>query len=463
MEKEKKSLKGIRIRTANIGMMAVSCVFYIFLILVTFHASQRYNIMISAMEDYIGCEGNAGLVRDGSDYLTEQVRLYAVTMDKECMDAYFEEAYTVRRRDTALEQMKDYHISSEDYGYLEQALENSNRLMEREIYAMKLISVAQGYDMDSLPADVREMELKEADAALDREEMIEKAQDMVFGDVYRQEKESINGNVAYFLDAIVEDTLQNQRDSVLNLKRTMTEQRILITILFIENILTFFLIIILVIKPLKIYIKNIEGQKKLSVSGSYEFKYLALTYNDIYELNATNEAMLSYRAEHDALTGIMNRGAFDRLQVFLRDKDGYLGLMIIDVDKFKLVNDGYGHEMGDRVLKMVAKLLEENFRATDYPARIGGDEFAVILTDAMPKIQEVIAEKVRFMNEVLQNPTDDLPKVSLSVGVAFSEHGFDEDLYKKADAALYEVKENGRCGCRFYENMQTDKRADENP
>lgn len=463
MEKEKKSLKGIRIRTANIGMMAVSCVFYIFLILVTFHASQRYNIMISAMEDYIGCEGNAGLVRDGSDYLTEQVRLYAVTMDKECMDAYFEEAYTVRRRDTALEQMKDYHISSEDYGYLEQALENSNRLMEREIYAMKLISVAQGYDMDSLPADVREMELKEADAALDREEMIEKAQDMVFGDVYRQEKESINGNVAYFLDAIVEDTLQNQRDSVLNLKRTMTEQRILITILFIENILTFFLIIILVIKPLKIYIKNIEGQKKLSVSGSYEFKYLALTYNDIYELNATNEAMLSYRAEHDALTGIMNRGAFDRLQVFLRDKDGYLGLMIIDVDKFKLVNDGYGHEMGDRVLKMVAKLLEENFRATDYPARIGGDEFAVILTDAMPKIQEVVAEKVRFMNEVLQNPTDDLPKVSLSVGVAFSEHGFDEDLYKKADAALYEVKENGRCGCRFYENMQTDKRADENP
>ncbi len=463
MEKEKKSLKGIRIRTANIGMMAVSCVFYIFLILVTFHASQRYHIMISAMEDYIGCEGNAGLVRDGSDYLTEQVRLYAVTMDRECMDAYFEEAYTVRRRDTALEQMKDYHISSEDYGYLEQALENSNRLMEREIYAMKLISVAQGYDMDSLPADVREMELKEADAALDREEMIEKAQDMVFGDVYRQEKESINGNVAYFLDAIVEDTLQNQRDSVLNLKRTMTEQRILITILFIENILTFFLIIILVIKPLKIYIKNIEGQKKLSVSGSYEFKYLALTYNDIYELNATNEAMLSYRAEHDALTGIMNRGAFDRLQVFLRDKDGYLGLMIIDVDKFKLVNDGYGHEMGDRVLKMVAKLLEENFRATDYPARIGGDEFAVILTDAMPKIQEIIAEKVRFMNEVLQNPTDDLPKVSLSVGVAFSEHGFDEDLYKKADAALYEVKENGRCGCRFYENMQTDKRADENP
>ena len=336
-------------------------------------------------------------MRDGSDYLTEQVRLYAVTMDRECMDAYFEEAYTVRRRDTALEQMKDYHISSEDYGYLEQALENSNRLMEREIYAMKLISVAQGYDMDSLPADVREMELKEADAALDREEMIEKAQDMVFGDGYRQEKESINGNVAYFLDAIVEDTLQNQRDSVLKLKRTMTEQRILITILFIENILTFFLIIILVIKPLKIYIKNIEGQKKLSVSGSYEFKYLALTYNDIYELNATNEAMLSYRAEHDALTGIMNRGAFDRLQVFLRDKDGYLGLMIIDVDKFKLVNDGYGHEMGDRVLKMVAKLLEENFRATDYPARIGGDEFAVILTDAMPKIQEVVAEKVRFI------------------------------------------------------------------
>lgn len=462
MGEGKKSVKGIRIRTANIGMMIISCIFYIFLILVTFRASQRYNIMISAMEDYIGCEGNAALVKEGSDYLTEQVRLYTVTMEMEYMDAYFEEIYVVKRRDTALEQMKRYHVSEESYAYLQQALNNSNQLMEREIYAMKLISATQGYDADNLPEDVRKTELTEEDARLSAEEMIDKARDMVFGDAYRQEKESILGNVSYFLDGIVTEMLQKQRGSVLNLKRTMTEQRILITILFIENILMFFLIIMLVIKPLKIYIENIEGQKKLNVSGSYEFKYLALTYNNIYELNATNEAMLNYRAEHDALTGIINRGAFERLKLLLKEKDGNMGLMIIDVDKFKLINDGYGHETGDKVLIKVAKLLEESFRSTDYPARIGGDEFAVILTDATRNMQSVIGEKVRSMNDELLNPRDGLPKVSLSVGVAFSEHGFEDDLYNRADAALYEVKENGRCGCRFYEEKQADEMPDDN-
>ena len=126
-----------------------------------------------------------------------------------------------------------------------------------------------------------------------------------------------------------------------------------------------------------------------------------------------------------------------------------LAFLIIDVDKFKLVNDNFGHEVGDLVLKKVAKLLQESFRATDYPARIGGDEFAVILTDMTVEMQPVIEGKIQKMNEILMNPEDGLPQVSLSVGGAFSEKGFTEDLYKRADVALYEVKEHGRCGCRF--------------
>ena len=231
----------------------------------------------------------------------------------------------------------------------------------------------------------------------------------------------------------------------------MAQQRMLISVLFIENIMIFFLIILLVIKPLRIYIENIEDKEKLKISGSYEFKYLALTYNNIYELNAVNEAKLHYRAEHDALTGIMNRGAFDTCRQILRTKQEPLALIIIDVDKFKQVNDGYGHEMGDKVLKQVAKLLVESFRSTDYPARIGGDEFAVVVTDAREDMRFVIDKKIREINETLLNPKGNLPKVSISVGVAFSSCGFEDDLYKKADEALYEVKKNGRCGCVFYE------------
>lgn len=103
----------------------------------------------------------------------------------------------------------------------------------------------------------------------------------------------------------------------------------------------------------------------------------------------------------------------------------------------------------------MAKILKESFRTTDYPARIGGDEFAAILTNITEDMQSVIKRKITEMNEALLHPEDGLPPVSLSIGVAFSESGYAEELYKKADLALYQVKENGRCGCAFYqeENM----------
>ena len=224
-----------------------------------------------------------------------------------------------------------------------------------------------------------------------------------------------------------------------------------VSILFIESIITFIMIILLIVKPLQVYVKCIREDKMMEITGSYEFKYLALTYNDIYEVNATNEAMLRYQAEHDPLTGIINRGAFDQLKKIFHAKSKSLGLLIIDVDKFKLVNDGYGHEMGDKVLKRVAKMLEDSFRATDYPARIGGDEFAVLLTNVTEDQKDIIQDKITHINDKLLHPSKGMPRVSLSVGGAFSNEGFTDDLYRKADLALYDVKEHGRCGCRFYD------------
>ena len=234
----------------------------------------------------------------------------------------------------------------------------------------------------------------------------------------------------------------------------MTQQKIFISILFVQNIITFILIICLIVKPLQVYVKCIREEKRLEITGSYEFQYLALTYNDIYEINAANEAMLRHQAEHDPLTGIMNRGAFEHLRQQLKASAKPLALLLVDVDKFKLINDGYGHETGDLVLKKVANLLVENFRVSDYPARIGGDEFAVIMTDVTADMQSVIEGKIYGMNHVLQNPTDGLPKVSLSVGAAFSDNGFTDELYALTDSALYQVKEHGRCGCRFYKEKE---------
>ncbi len=153
---------------------------------------------------------------------------------------------------------------------------------------------------------------------------------------------------------------------------------------------------------------------------------------------------------------MINRGGFDQLRQLLKAQKKPIAFLLIDVDKFKEVNDEHGHEAGDKVLKKVASLLRVSFRSKDYVARIGGDEFSVIMMDTTPQMTELIREKINNLNWRLKNPNDGLPQVSLSVGVAFSDTGFTDNLYPDADSALYQVKENGRCGCDFYEDYEEE-------
>ena len=450
-EKKKKQVRGIRISTVNMIMIFISCALYVLLITATVRVSDRYKDVHSSMDDYIAFEENEALLTDGSAYLTEQVRLYTVTLEPQYMEAYFTEANVTKRRETALEELKTSHEGNKAYEYLAEALGHSNDLMNDEIYAMRLISEAQGYPEDRLPEEVQAVPLNDGDQNMSQEEMIRKAREIVFGTSYQEVKTRISDSVNSSAESIHEMTHQQMLGDAEELESTMAIQRRLISILFVETIATFLLIIMLIIKPLRVYVNCIKEEKMMEITGSYEFKYLALTYNDIFEIKNANEAMLRYRAEHDPLTGIVNRGGFEQLKNMFRVKDVALGLLIVDVDKFKLVNDGYGHEVGDQVLKKVAAFLKDGFRATDYPARIGGDEFAVILTSMSEEMQGAVERKIAEMNDRLMHPNDGLPQVSLSVGGAFSENGFTDDLYQKADAALYAVKENGRCGCRFYQ------------
>ncbi len=450
-EKKKKQVRGIRISTVNMIMIFISCALYVLLITATMRVSDRYKDVHSSMDDYIAFEENETLLTDGSAYLTEQVRLYTVTLEPQYMEAYFTEANVTKRRETALEELKTSHEGNKAYEYLAEALGHSNDLMNDEIYAMRLISEAQGYPEDRLPEEVQAVPLNGGDQNMSQEEMIQKAREIVFGTSYQEAKTRISDSVNSSIESIHEMTHQQMLGDAEELESTMAVQRRLISILFVETIATFLLIIMLIIKPLRVYVNCIKEEKMMEITGSYEFKYLALTYNDIFEIKNANEAMLRYRAEHDPLTGIVNRGGFEQLKNMFRVKDVALGFLIVDVDKFKLVNDGYGHEVGDQVLKKVAAFLKDGFRATDYPARIGGDEFAVILTSMSEEMQGAVERKIADMNDRLMHPDDGLPQVSLSVGGVFSENGFTDDLYQKADAALYVVKENGRCGCRFYE------------
>jgi diguanylate cyclase (GGDEF)-like protein len=157
-----------------------------------------------------------------------------------------------------------------------------------------------------------------------------------------------------------------------------------------------------------------------------------------------------WEAGHDTLTGLLNRAGYQNIGDELKNSNQPIALLVIDVDRFKEINDTYGHKVGDKALMRVATTLMQGFRSEDYVIRYAGDEFVVIMTNFSIMGKHVIAAKVDGINTLLQNPTEDTPKLSISVGIAFSDKGFDESLFVKADKALYSTKKNGRCGYSFY-------------
>lgn len=169
-------------------------------------------------------------------------------------------------------------------------------------------------------------------------------------------------------------------------------------------------------------------------------------------------------AFYDALTGLPNRRLFDERisHAFLgaRRNKQTIALMFIDVDHFKHINDNYGHDIGDEVIKAIAGKMQVVLRASDTLSRFGGDEFVVLLTD-VPNTEAAlkVAENLRqpFAEKLTFGSTS--VRITLSIGVAIWSPEHDESvisLLKKADIALYDVKARGRDGVGLYQSIPAD-------
>lgn len=175
----------------------------------------------------------------------------------------------------------------------------------------------------------------------------------------------------------------------------------------------------------------------------------SLAVEDINQ-EKNEQAIIQFKIEHDALTGVLNRNAYDKYTKILENSDMAIAYILLDVDKFKQINDTYGHGMGDSVLQSLARYLRKEFRLSDHIIRMGGDEFCVIMTGIEDKDVQMLVDKIYAINQSLKNPHGNIPKVSISAGIAFSHQGFDKSLYKKADLALYHTKNTTRDGYTIY-------------
>jgi diguanylate cyclase (GGDEF)-like protein len=169
------------------------------------------------------------------------------------------------------------------------------------------------------------------------------------------------------------------------------------------------------------------------------------------QLQAANAA-LEHLATRDPLTGLHNRRSLDaRLAdaLALGRRYGHVGrvhgLLLIDVDLFKSVNDQHGHAAGDAVLRQLAALLQASVRTTDVAARFGGEEFAVLLPElAGPQEAVRVAEKIRGAVQEAAFPAAGRLTVSIGVSLASPQDADVRQWVERADEALYEAKRGGR-------------------
>jgi diguanylate cyclase (GGDEF)-like protein/PAS domain S-box-containing protein len=158
---------------------------------------------------------------------------------------------------------------------------------------------------------------------------------------------------------------------------------------------------------------------------------------------------LEYFVDHDFLTGLFNRRHFEHELARETDRVSRYGdpgaVLVIDIDNFKDVNDTFGHKAGDDVLRGVAALLRERLRHTDIVARIGGDEFAVLLTQTSEDhVQDVADEIVKALSRQVAVLADRSIRITASVGAALFDGLTDVEALAYADLAMYEAKEGGR-------------------
>ena len=335
------------------------------------------------------------------------------------------------------------------YERLSTALSLSNELMYDEYEAMNLILSAGEYDDSLIPDVLREVGMSPENAAKSPEEKYQLALELVYGDRYEDYKSRIRSSTNSCTAELIEASdrervrLSDRMSALLGVQTVLTVALLAVVLAIVLYISDW------IRKPLTRMVEQMRAKKTVPPTGAEELRFVSETYNAIFEENRRTHERLTYGNLHDALTGLYNRSAYD----FMRhDLDmSRNALLLVDVDKFKGINDTYGHDVGDLVLKRVAEVLKYSFRSTDLVFRLGGDEFVVIMSNVDSSMRDQVRRKIDQANVMLQKPTDDLPPTSLSVGVAFADRINPEgDIFKDADTALYRVKEAGRCGCYIY-------------
>lgn len=444
---KQKPKDGISLRTVHLCLIIGAVIISGLMLFSTYHLFSSFRHLTETSEQQIELRKAARELMDASDYLTEKVQRFSVLGDRRFLEEYFEEAFVANHREEAIATMAEGTGTQAALEKLQTAMASSVELMDREYYAMQLVIEAQGYT--EYPEVLQSVTLSDEDMALSPSEKMLRAAQMVHDDEYYEQKDRIRENMRASLDELEQMAYDTDASALESLRDELLLVRAIIILQTIGILVMVWLTARLGIHPVLNAVERIKEDSPIPEVGANEFRYLARTYNKMYEVYKKSLASLNFKASHDELTGAYNRAGYDLLLSSIDLGSTYM--MLVDVDNFKTINDTYGHEVGDKVLTKLVQVLKKNFRSDDYICRIGGDEFVVFMVHSSEMQHNQVASKIKAINKELNEPEDGLPPVTISVGITHGTEATDAvDLFEKTDAAMYQAKKNGKRTYRFH-------------
>ena len=448
LEEKKKSKKGFRLELFGFFIIFFTVILTFSLLLIVTNSRATYDRYHKATETYFVCQTAANDARKASERVTMLAREFVNDGNMVSLEKYFTECNETKTREKAIETLKaQVHDPSKDV-YLDRAVDLSISATETELTAIRLVMEANG---TPVPEEIQKRtQLTQMEQQYSSTGKIELANKLLQDSNYNALKTEINRNIEEYLKDLLKDTRETEENSLELFNTYQMIQLVVTFFIVIMLIVTVVLTSIFLIRPLRKSTKQILLHRALPVKGPMEMRTFAALYNKALESSLSKQDKLSHDASHDSLTGIQNRIIFDSMCHSVTQTND-TAIVLLDIDDFKTINDTHGHDIGDGVLKKVAKLLTASFRSDDIVCRIGGDEFTVIMQDVSFYQKEQIAKKMGFLTENLAVATDDLPAATVSVGIAFGDaHCSFNDLYKRADDALYGVKTTTKNAIKVY-------------
>lgn len=409
-----------------------------------------------AYEDF--CKRQSDIIRDTSEYLTEQSKGYVFLEDKEYLDRYQKEIEEVKCRERALNQLSKFGLTTEELIPAEDAKRDSDYLAERETWAMRMVAEANGMKEADMPLFMQRVSLSDEERQMPGFLKKKTAQNYMIGLEYGKWKTLIDESLRKFVDQVMEKGDINAAESDLKIKDALYKIQfyniLLVVIVSLEVILFYAKVIV----PFLRYSRELEKLNPdsglvLDPCGFREMKLFANIFNHTYTDLLCKQKKLELLSTTDILTGIANRAALeDYVKAIIDEGEADIGFLMMDVDNFKLFNDGYGHLVGDQVLIQMASCFQKIASAQGGIAgRLGGEEFIIAVPNA--KVDEIESMAASILDATLKIDIKELGiaeggiRVTVSVGSTIwlkGKRGDLKSMIRQADMALYQAKSRGK-------------------